>query len=162
LRINAAMGAAVRALIDDTIKGVLRSIGDAGASPSNTTGYTLLYHESIIRNTFYNPANAETFTTTPLAANASYYGSSKDYLFGRSGFMGCLAYSDVASATDGFSIQQSLDGSNWDLYTAATSVSAGVGAGIKAAVVARYARVRYVNGGTDQTTFRLGGRYMIA
>ena len=32
----------IKALIDDTIKGVFRSIGDAGAAPSNTTGKTAL------------------------------------------------------------------------------------------------------------------------
>lgn len=32
----------IKALIDDTIKGVFRSIGDAGATPSNTTGKTAL------------------------------------------------------------------------------------------------------------------------
>mgnify|MGYP000223932335 CR=1 FL=1 len=31
-----------KALVDDSIKGALRSIGDAGASPLNTTGKTLL------------------------------------------------------------------------------------------------------------------------
>jgi hypothetical protein len=156
------MGAAVRALTDDTIKGVLRSLGDAGTSPSNTTGVTMLYCAAAIQTMLYNPTNAETYTTTPLAANATYTGSSRDHVSSRLGFMGCLAYSNVASATDGFSIQQGLDGANWDLNTAVTSVPAATGTGIKAAVVARYARVRYVNGGTAQTTFRLGGRYMIA
>jgi len=32
----------VKALIDDAIKGVFRSIGDAGTAPSNTTGKTAL------------------------------------------------------------------------------------------------------------------------
>jgi hypothetical protein len=32
-----------RALVDDTIKGLLRSIGDAGASPGNISGQTMLY-----------------------------------------------------------------------------------------------------------------------
>jgi len=32
----------IKALIDDTIKGVFRSIGDAGAAPINTTGKTVL------------------------------------------------------------------------------------------------------------------------
>jgi hypothetical protein len=162
MRINAAMGAAVRALIDDDIKGVLRSLGDAGASPSNLAGSTLLYLATGVWQALYSPTYAETYTTTPLAANATYTGAAKNYAYSRLGFMGCLAYSDVASATNGFSIQQSLNNSDWDLNTAVTSVPAATGTGIKAAVVAQYARVRYVNGGTAQTTFRLGGRYMIA
>lgn len=36
---------ALSALVDDTIKGVLRSIGDAGDSPANTQGKTLLQLE---------------------------------------------------------------------------------------------------------------------
>jgi hypothetical protein len=37
-----------QALIDDTVKGLMRSIGDAGASPTNSTGYTLLSHLATI------------------------------------------------------------------------------------------------------------------
>jgi len=33
----------LKALVDDTVKGLLRSIGDAGASPTNYTGATALY-----------------------------------------------------------------------------------------------------------------------
>jgi len=32
----------LEALVDDTVKGVLRSFGDAGAAPANTTGKTIL------------------------------------------------------------------------------------------------------------------------
>jgi len=34
----------LKALVDDSIKGLLRSIGDPGAAPLNTTGKTLLYN----------------------------------------------------------------------------------------------------------------------
>jgi hypothetical protein len=159
----------LRALTDDTVKGILRSLGDAGANPANTTGYTVLshlnsirYYSTVISNRIDYPANAETFTTTPLDANATYYGPARDFSSSRLGFMSALAFSDQPSATNGFYIQQSIDGTNWDLVSGATSVSANTGAAIKVAVVARYARVVYVNGDTAQTVFRLGGRYMIA
>jgi hypothetical protein len=64
------MGAAVRALIDDTIKGVLRSLGDAGASPSNTTGQTLLY----LLNRQFPIAKAAVFNTALPTAEASLLG----------------------------------------------------------------------------------------
>jgi hypothetical protein len=38
------ISADLKALVDDSIKGMMRSIGDAGASPNNSTGYTLLSH----------------------------------------------------------------------------------------------------------------------
>jgi len=160
---------ALRALIDDTIKGVMRSLGDAGANPTNTTGYTALYHLREIYLYVFNTSlllgqwlPPETFTTTPLGANAVYTGPAKDFGSARLGFMGCLAFADQASATNGFAIEESIDGSNWDLVMASTTVSANVGAYLKVAVVARYARVKYTNGATAQTVFRLGGRYMIA
>ncbi len=63
-------------------------------------------------------------------------------------------FSDVASATDGLSIQQSSDGSNWDLADVYTS-SAGTTRNISMQVAARYFRVVYTNGGTGQASFRL-------
>jgi len=39
-----------RALVDDAIKGLMRSIGDAGASPVNTTGYTMLKYLNEIQD----------------------------------------------------------------------------------------------------------------
>jgi len=151
-------------------KGLFRSIGDAGDAPSDVAGYTVLSRLHRIESWLYQilgavtlPANAETYTTTPLAAGATYFGSAQDFLASRLGFMGCVAYADQPSATNGFCIEQSIDGTNWDLTgIAATTVSAGVGAGIKGAVVTRYTRVKYVNGATAQTVFRLGGRYAIA
>lgn len=157
------------ALYDDAIKGLMRSVGDAGATPSNLGGRTLLALGTLIYDWIYSlerrlalPGDAELYTTTPLGAGAVYNGQTKDFFLTRLGFMGCLAFADQPSATDGFMIQQSVNGANWDLDTAKTSVAANVGAGIKAGVVTRYVRVRYVNGPTAQTVFRLGGRYAIA
>jgi len=153
--------AAVTALVDDSIKGVLRSIGDAGDSPANSAGYTVLSRLYYIDSRYSNPSNAEIFTTTPLSAGASYISPSRDFLLSRMGHMGAIAYSDVDSDTDGFRIELSINGTNWDYVGAKATVTGGTGAALEQTVVARYARVVYVNGATDQTVFRLGGRYFI-
>jgi hypothetical protein len=108
------------------------------------------------------PGDAEIFTTTPLGANAAYYGPSRDFLNSRLTTMGVMGYANQASATNGVYIQLSNDNANWD-YTGATATLSAAGAVALAQVVAaRYARVVWVNGATAQTAFRLGGRYMIA
>lgn len=66
-------------------------------------------------------------------------------------------FSNVASATDGLSVQQSSDNTNWDItdtYTVAAS-TAGQGKTFVVPRQARYFRVVYTNGGTNQTSFRL-------
>lgn len=59
-----------------------------------------------------------------------------------------------ASATDGLSLQQSSDGTNWDV-TDAYTIPAATGKVYSIPRQARYFRVVYTNGGTGQTTFRL-------
>jgi len=169
VRIDPSKSEETRALIDDTIKGLLRSIGDAGTAPSNITGETVLKKLNDVEGNlvglydrFTQPMHAITFTTTPLGANATYTSSGYDNNLGRLGFIGVLAFADQASATDGFMVEQSIDNINWDLQSGKTTVSANVGKGIKVAMLARYVRVKYINGGTAQTVFRLGGRFMIA
>ncbi|MEM4847321.1 MAG: hypothetical protein QW794_06160 [Thermosphaera sp.] len=51
-------------------------------------------------------------------------------------------------------VEQSPDGSNWDV-SESISVSASVGVAVVREIAARYCRVRYVNGATAQTVFRL-------
>ncbi len=63
-------------------------------------------------------------------------------------------YSDVSSATDGLVIEQSSDGTNWDhndIYT----IDAAIGKNFSINPHARYFRVKYTNGGSNQGTFRL-------
>jgi len=157
----------VKALVDDTIKGILRSIGDAGAAPKNYTGCTLLYNTYYtylytlrLHEFFLDPKDAETFAIYPLAANATKTGPSRDFIDSRLGSFNILGISDVASATDGVKIEQSINGTNWD-YASTWTASAGVGLAAYARVVARYARAVWVNGATAQTYFRFGGRYSI-
>lgn len=71
--------------------------------------------------------------------------------------MRITVFSDVASATDGLSVQQSSNGTNWDITDVYTVSLSAAGAG-KTYVVprsAKFFRIVYTNGGTNQTTFRL-------
>jgi hypothetical protein len=110
----------------------------------------------------YNPGNAETFTTTPLGASATYYGPTRDFLYSRLTTFGVMGYADQPSASNGVYVQLSLDGSNWDYQGATTTLPAAGAVSLAQVVTARYARVVWVNGSTAQTAFRLGGRYMIS
>ncbi|MEM1820412.1 MAG: hypothetical protein QXU64_02340, partial [Thermofilaceae archaeon] len=109
-----------------------------------------------------SPADAETYTTTPLAANAAYYGPTRDFSASRLAAMGVMGYADQPSAIDGVYIQLSLDGVNWDYRGATATLPAAGAVSLCQIVTARYARAVWVNGATAQTVFRFGGRYMIA
>jgi len=63
-------------------------------------------------------------------------------------------YSDVASAVDGLSIQQSADGSNW-YWSDEFTIAAGAAKVFTVAPHLQYLRVQYTNGGTIQGTFEL-------
>lgn len=58
-------------------------------------------------------------------------------------------------------IEQSMDGTNWDISTT-YAVTANNGKGFKEDVFAPYVRIRYVNGATPQTAFRLTARFSSA
>ena len=106
--------------------------------------------------------NAITLSTTPLGCGAVFNSATFDFNNTLLGFLNAMAFSDQASAANGFMIQQSADGINWDLDSAVASVPANTGVGIKAAITVRYARVSYSNGGIAQSVFRLGARATIA
>lgn len=63
-------------------------------------------------------------------------------------------FASHASATDGLSMQQSPDNSNWDVIDTYT-IPATTGKTFVVPRQARYFRVVYTNGGTNQTSFRL-------
>jgi hypothetical protein len=63
-------------------------------------------------------------------------------------------YSDVASATDGLSIEYSSDGINWD-HTDVYTVPAATGKNYSIQRVAKWFRIIYTNGVIAQTEFRL-------
>lgn len=105
-----------------------------------------------LRTDLNGTVSANNSTTATLTSGSVFTGTSDD----------CLNYNeirisvkaDVASATDGLSIQQSSDNSNWDIIDTYT-VSANAGKTIAVPRQARYFRVVYTNGGSGQASFRL-------
>ena len=63
-------------------------------------------------------------------------------------------FSDVASATDGLSIQYSADNIHWD-HADEYSIPAGIGKNFSVQRITGYFRIVYTNGAVDQTEFRL-------
>lgn len=94
-------------------------------------------------------------STATLTSGSVYTGTAEDM----SNFaeIRVSVFSNVASATDGLSLQQSPDATNWDVVDTYTIAAATAGQG-KTFVIPRqerWFRVVYTNGGTNQATFRL-------
>jgi len=95
-------------------------------------------------------------TRTTLLANATYRSDS----FKTDGYDKIVGYvhSDVASATDGVVIQQCHDGDFSDetvIVESKFTMSADVELAFSVDIVAKYARIKFVNGPSNQTEFRL-------
>lgn len=94
-------------------------------------------------------------TSTPLAgagvATLNLGAGREDYVVG-------MVFADQAG---NIFIEQSMDNINWDISTT-YAISANDGKGFKEEVYAPYVRVRYVNGATPQTAFRLTARFSSA
>jgi hypothetical protein len=91
-------------------------------------------------------------STTPLAGGATFTGAWEEIV--NYGAIIISVFADVASATDGLKFEWSSDGTNVDVDEV-SSVNANVGRGFTQMPRSRYFRVRYVNGGSAQTVFRL-------
>jgi len=91
-------------------------------------------------------------TSTPLAGGATWTGTSEDIL----AYNGIAVFvtSDVASATAGLEVQFSDDDSTW--YTAeAYTIVAGAEKWFTPPAFGKFFRLRYTNGGSAQTTFKI-------
>jgi len=97
-------------------------------------------------------------TTTPLGANAEYVGQTQDRTYRTHAWFHAMAYADVDGT---IYIDQSHDGTNWDLVSSA-GLTGGAGTALSARITARYIRIRYLNGAVAQTTFRFGRRVTLA
>lgn len=100
-------------------------------------------------NGFTSTVNSSTST---LTSGSVFTGTSEDIT--QMAEARIFVFSDVASATDGLSIQQSSNGTNWDVldtYTIPASTGKSFGVGTSA----KFFRIVYTNGGTNQTVFRL-------
>lgn len=97
-------------------------------------------------------------STVTLLAGQTFTGVFEDVL----GYanISIVAFSNVASATDGLKLEYSTDGINIDDFDSFT-VSASNGTQVSSGATSKYFRVRYTNGSTNQTTFRLQTVYHI-
>ncbi len=91
-------------------------------------------------------------SATPLGGGIAFTGTAKDIL--NCGIVFVTIFTDVASATDGLSIQQSSDGTNWD-HTDDYTVSAGSSKNYSLNPHSKWFRVVYTNGAAPQGAFRL-------
>jgi len=89
------------------------------------------------------------YTTTSLAANGTWVSTTDSSAYTR--FICGSVYADQPGT---LYVEQSPDGTNWDLVDS-YSVSAGAGLKFSVEKVLPYARVRFANGTTAQTVFRL-------
>lgn len=91
-------------------------------------------------------------TTATLTSGSVYTGTWEDVT--NFSEMRISVISDVASATNGLSIQQSSNGTNADI-TDTYTIAAASGSTFVVPRQAKFFRVVYTNGGTNQTSFRL-------
>lgn len=91
-------------------------------------------------------------STSVLAGGATFTGTSEDVSAYTNIFVSVFA--SHASATDGLSLQQSSNGTNWDFVDTFT-IPASTGKIYCINPAAQFFRVVYTNGGTLQTAFRL-------
>jgi len=160
VRIDPSKSEETRALIDDTIKGLLRSIGDAGTTPTNVAGHTVLKRLSSIESTLYDLRRRHstvvekgTITTTPLGANASFTQAWEVYVRKLYAHLMYLCYSDVDGTMYSQFSHNQVDVIREDSlgYTGGSKT----GNLIDTRILGPYARVHYVNGATAQTVFAI-------
>lgn len=108
--------------------------------------------------TIPNIISSANSSTSILGGNAVFTGTSEEVKDFAS--ITISVFSDQASATDGLSIQQSSNGTNWDI-TDTYTISASTGKTFSVQPAARFFRIVYTNGSTPQGTFRLQSVYHI-
>lgn len=101
---------------------------------------------------FENTVSTENSSSTPLSANGEFTGSFTDCL--NHADIGLSIYASHDSASNGLIIEYSSDSTNVDTQLN-FSITGGVGKIYNFGTHSRYMRVRYVNGSTSQSSFRL-------
>lgn len=104
---------------------------------------------SAVRDRINELSDVVSFTTTPLAAGASFTGTA--FTVAGWGRIVGSCYSDQAGT---LRVEQRNDGVNWDVRSE-FSYSAGALLGFSVEVVGNEARIVFINGATAQTVFRL-------
>lgn len=128
---------------------------DTGAVLAGTDGdYVPITTDSsgAVRIDINGTISTNNSSTATLTSGSIFTGTADDSLIYNE--IRVSVFSNVASATDGLSIQQSQDNSNWDI-TDVYTVAAATGSTFAVPRQARYVRIVYTNGGTNQGSFRL-------
>lgn len=99
-----------------------------------------------------NKVSTVNSSTTTLLASAVFTGTSEDISQYQN--ISVYIFSDQASATDGLSVQQSSNGTNWDI-TDVYTIPASTGKTFTIGITGQFFRIIYTNGGVNQTSFRL-------
>src|SRR3990167_3031294 len=121
------IAARVLAIIDDSTKGLLRSIGDAGASPSNTTGFTLLQRLSNLATLVTQTDGLEDDTVKGLLRSIGDAGASPNNAAGDTVLKLMDAIRDALRSSDGDTgtqiIKSIIDqsGTTGTMYTVTTA-----------------------------------------
>jgi hypothetical protein len=128
----------------------------AAVSNSSSAGGTA--QGLVVRNIPIKQQFASPITTTALGVSGVFNSAWQDTQAEATTFVEASARADVASAANGFVIQENDDTSqdaNFTRTVASASVSANTTAFISANIKARFWRIQYTNGGTAQTSFKL-------
>ena len=144
------------AFVDAVTNALLVKVVNPGGASSNVNiqevGGTAIGTEvPVLARGRVSTANA---TTTPLGANATFTGGWEQVVDFST--LTVTVFANVASATGGMKFEWSSDGTNIDEIEAVTISVAHPGRAMSFNVRGRYFRIVYTNGGTAQTTFRLG------
>ena len=123
-------------------------IVDAGGDEAIITAEGQLTTEPRLRGTV-STANSSTAT---LGSSGVFTGTAEDVTDYAIAYV--TVFADQTSATDGLSVQQSSDGTNWD-FTDVFTIPANSGRTFSFELAAQYFRVVYTNGAAAQGAFRL-------
>lgn len=100
----------------------------------------------------YNVSSVLNSSAAVLGVGGEFTGGIEDVK--NYGSLTYYVFSDVGSSTNGFQVQQSGDGSNFDV-TDSYTIPAGTGKVFSVQPAAQYVRIFYANGASGQTAFRL-------
>ena len=122
------------------------AVQNTAATPA---GSNVIGSVAITSNSLVSTANS---STANLAGAAVFIGTSEDV--SEYATIAVSIFSSHVSATDGLSIQQSTDGTNWD-FTDVYSIPAATGKSFSVPVQAKFYRLVYTNGATLTTSLRI-------
>jgi len=134
------------AIRDDTLTTLAAAEGDA--VPLRVTDIGAQWTAEVP-----NVIDSNNTSTATLGIGATFTGTATDVLNYSAITINLDA--DVDSATDGFRVERSSDGTNWDLVNDFSYVAADGGVAVQIATSHQFYRTVYTNGGTGQASFRL-------